>query len=153
MKEETVIGAIWHWVKSKFALLVVFFQLQWDVLRLRLAVYMANTLQKARNKRFYVLENSQGKLIWLCNDDIKEMQKPKRVRKIVDGKLRTFKLYMLNPNLTHLDVMKDCIYYTQESLNNKDGISVEERNKKQAKWLKYMEKIRMNRIFGKYKLR
>ena len=153
MKTKRIFGALWFWLKGKFALVVVFFQLRWDALRLRLAVYMADTLQKARNKRFYVLENNQGKLIWLCNDDIKEMKKPKRVRKVAGGRLRTFKLYMLDPNITHLDVMRDCLYYTQESLNNKDGISVEERNKKQAKWLKYMEEIRMNRIFGKYKLR
>lgn len=153
MKAKDFFEALWFWLKGKFALFVVFCQLRWDGMRLRLAIYMADTLQKARNKRFYVLENKQGKLIWLCNDDIKEMKKPKRVRKVVGGKLRTFKLYMLDPKTTHSDVMRDCLYYTQESLNNKNGITVEERNRKQAKWLKYMEEIRMNRIFGKYKLR
>lgn len=131
----------------------VFLGLKMDGLRLRFAIYMANALQKARNKRFYVIENAHGQLIWLCNDDIKEMKKPKKVRKLINGKLRTFKLWMLDPKTTHMDIMRDCLYYTQDSWNNKNGITVEERNKKQQKWITYMEKIRMDRIFGKYKLK
>ena len=144
---------VWHFLKEKCALVQVFFQLKMDGLRLQFAIYMANALQKARNKRFYVIENAQGKLIWLCNDDIKEMKKPKKVRKLIHGKLRTFKFYMLSPKVTHLDIMRDCLYFTADSLNNQNGITVEERNKKQKKWIAYMEKIRMDRIFGKYKLK
>lgn len=144
---------VWHFLKEKAALAQVFFQLKMDGLRLQFAIYMANALQKARNKRFYVIENAQGKLIWLCNDDIKEMKKPKKVRKLINGKLRTFKFWMLNPKTTHLDIMRDCLYFTADSLNNNNGITVEERNKKQKKWIAYMEKIRMDRIFGKYKLK
>lgn len=144
---------VWYFLKEKAALVQVFFQLKMDGLRLQFAIYMANALQKARNKRFYVIENAQGKLIWLCNDDIKEMKKPKKVRKLINGKLRTFKFYMLSPNVTHLDIMRDCLYFTADSLNNQNGITVEERNKKQKKWIAYMEKIRMDRIFGKYKLK
>jgi hypothetical protein len=144
---------VWHFLKEKAALAQVFFQLKMDGLRLQFAVYMANALQKARNKRFYVIENAQGKLIWLCNDDIKEMKKPKKVRKLINGKLRTFKFWMLNPKTTHLDIMRDCLYFTADSLNNNNGITVEERNKKQKKWIAYMEKVRMDRIFGKYKLK
>lgn len=144
---------VWRFLKEKFAMVVVFFQLQFDALRLKFAIYMADALQKARNKRFYVIENDKGKLIWLCNDDIKEMKKPKRVRKVIDGKLRTFKFWMLSPRTTHADIMRDCLYYTQESLNNKNGITVEERNKKSQKWLAYMEKVRLDRIFGKLKMK
>lgn len=144
---------VWHFLKEKAALAQVFFQLKMDGLRLQFAIYMANALQKARNKRFYVIENAQGKLIWLCNDDIKEMKKPKKVRKLINGKLRTFKFWMLNPKTTHLDIMRDCLYFTADSLNNNNGITVEERNKKQKKWIAYMEKARMDRIFGKYKLK
>jgi hypothetical protein len=144
---------VWHFLKEKAALAQVFFQLKMDGLRLQFAIYMANALQKARSKRFYVIENAQGKLIWLCNDDIKEMKKPKKVRKLINGKLRTFKFWMLNPKTTHLDIMRDCLYFTADSLNNNNGITVEERNKKQKKWIAYMEKVRMDRIFGKYKLK
>lgn len=144
---------VWRFLKERFAMVVVFLGLKMDGLRLRFAIYMANALQKARNKRFYVIENAQGRLIWLCNDDIKEMKKPKKVRKLINGKLRTFKLWMLDPKTTHMDIMRDCLYYTQDSWNNKNGITVEERNKKQQKWITYMEKIRMDRIFGKYKLK
>jgi hypothetical protein len=150
---NTIFSSIWWFLKGKFAMVVVFFQLQMDALRLRFAIYMANALQKARNKRFYVIENTQGKLIWLCNEDIKIMQKPKKVRKLVNGKLREFKFYMISPKATHLDIMRDCLYYTPESWNNSNGITVEERNQKTQKWLRYMEKVRMDRIFGKYKLK
>jgi hypothetical protein len=144
---------IWRFLKEKAALVTVFLQLKMDGLRLQFAIYMANALQKARNKRFYIIENAQGKLIWLCNDDIKEMKKPKKVRKLIDGKLQEFKVHMISPKATHLDIMRDCLYYTQESWNNKNGITVEERNKKTKKWLAYMEKVRMDRIFGKLKLK
>jgi hypothetical protein len=150
---KKIFSNIWRFLKEKFVITQVFFQLQMDGLRLRLAIYMANALQKARNKRFYVIENNQGKLIWLCNDDIKEMKKPKKVRKLINGKLQEFKFRMLSPKVTHLDIMRDCLYYTQESWNNKNGITVEERNKRTKKWLAYMEKIRMDRMFGKYKLK
>lgn len=144
---------VWRFLKEKWAVLVVFLQLQYDGLRLRLAIFMADALQRARNKRFYVIENHHGKLIWLCNDDIKEMKKPKKVRKLINGKLRYFKFYMLDPKITHSDIMRDCLYYTQASLNNSDGLNQAERLEKQAKWLKYMEKIRMDRMFGKYKIK
>lgn len=143
----------WYFLKEKWALFVVFVQLRIDAMRLRFAIHMADALQKARNKRFYVIENKQGKLIWLCNDDIKEMKKPKRVRRIINGKLRTFKFYMLSPKVTHADIMRDCLYYTQESLNNKDGLTVAERNKKTMKWLAYMERVRLDRIYGKFKIK
>ena len=81
------------------------------------------------------------------------MKKPKKVRKLINGKLRTFKFWMLNPKTTHQDIMRDCLYFTAESLNNKNGITVEERNKKAKKWIAYMEKVRMDRIFGKYRLK
>jgi hypothetical protein len=145
--------SVWRFLKEKIALTQVFFQLKMDGLRLQFAIYMANALQKARNKRFYIIENAQGKLIWLCNDDIKEMKKPKKVRKLINGKLREFKVHMISPKATHLDIMRDCLYYTQESWNNKNGITVEERNKKTKKWLAYMERVRMDRIFGKLKLK
>lgn len=144
---------VWLFLKEKWVMFQVFIQLQFDALRLRLAIFMANALQRARNKRFYVIENSKGKLIWLCNDDIKEMKKPKKVRKLINGKLRYFKFYMLSPKTTHADIMRDCLYYTQASLNNSDGLNRIERIERQAKWLKYMEKIRMDRLFGKYKLK
>ena len=150
---KKIFSNIWRFLKEKFALVQVFFGLQLDALRLRFAIYMANALQKARNKRFYVIENAQGKLIWLCNTDIKEMKKPKKMRKLINGKLREFKFWMIDPKTTHQDIMRDCLYYTHESWNNKNGITVEERNKKTKKWLAYMEKVRMDRIFGKYRLK
>ena len=138
-------------VRESWLLFRIWCGLKFDALRLDLAIFMANALQRARNKRFYVIENAGGKLIWICNDDIKAMKKPRRVRKLIKGKLRTFKISMLPKNVTHLDIARDCLYYTPLSRNNSNGITVEERNQKRAGWLKYMERIRMNRLFGQLK--
>lgn len=127
----------------------VYLQLKMDSVRLSLAIFMANALQKAKNKRFYVIPNAKNQLIWVCNDDIKQMKKPRTVRKLVNGKLRTFKVRMIDKNATHLDIMRECLYYTPLNRNNANGITVDERNQKKAKWLQYMEKIRMDRMFGK----
>lgn len=147
-KQEFIYESRVLWLKAK-----VFFQVKMDGLRLTFAIYMADSLQKARNKRFYVLPNAQNKLIWLCNDDIKIMKRPKKVRKLINGKLREFKVYLIPPKTTHLDVMRDCLYFTPESRNNSNGITVEERNKRTANWLRYMEEYRMRRMFGSLKFK
>lgn len=133
---------------KRWLLLRVFFQLQLDGLRLSLAIFMCNALQKARNKRFYVIENAQGKLIWLCNDDIAQMQRPRRVRRLINGKLQTFTVRMLPKHTSHLDIMKQALYYTPSALNNSDGLTAAERLAKRKKWLVYMERIRIERMFG-----
>lgn len=138
-------------LKEWWIMFRVFCGLKIDALRLDFAVFMANALQRAHNKRFYVIENAHHKLIWVCNEDIKMMKRPRRVRKIIDGKLRTFKVTMLPKNITHLDIMQNCFYYTPISRNNPNGITIEERNQKQKNWIRYMETIRMNRMFGKLK--
>ena len=140
-------------LKEMWVYVVVYLQKQREKMRLSFAIHMAKQLQKAKNKRFYVLPNAQGKLIWLCNSDIKQMRKPRKVRKFIQGRWRTFKFWMLPPKTTHLDVMRDCLYYTPESWNNSNGITVEERNQRSKKWLDYIEKKRMDRMFGKLKLK
>lgn len=153
MKHSEKFATLRRSLMEKWAVVVVFFQLKWDGLRLSLAISMANALQKSKNKRFYVIQNAQGKLIWLCNDDIKALKRPKKVRKLVDGKLHTLKVSMISKDTSHLDIMQECLYYTPDSWNNKDGLNAAERMQKRAKWLKYMENIRMNRIFGQYKIK
>ena len=137
--------------REKWLLVKVFFQLKMDGIRLSLAIFMCNALQKARNKRFYVIKNAQDKLIWVCNDDIDQMKRPRRVRKLINGELREIKVTMLPKKISHLDIMKLCLYYTPSSWNNTDGLTPAERLKKRQGWLKYMERIRMERLFGKLK--
>lgn len=138
-------------VYEKWLIVQVFFQLKMDGIRLSLAIFMCNALQRARNKRFYVIKNAQNKLIWVCNDDIDQMKRPRRVRKLINGELREIKVSMLPKNISHLDIMKLCLYYTPSSWNNSDGLSPAERLKKRKGWIKYMEGIRMQRLFGKLK--
>ena len=151
MKEK--LEALTRALKEIWVYVVVYLHVQKEKLRLAFAIHMAKQLQKAKNKRFYVVPNAQDKLIWLCNDDIKEMRKPRRVRKLIHGRLVTFKVRLLPKNTTHLDVMRDCVYYTPESWNNSNGITVEERNKRSAKWIEYLERKRFDRMFGKLKMK
>ena len=133
---------------EKALMVKLFFVLKIDALRLDAAIFMANALQRAKNKRFYVIENAQGKLIWLCNDDIKQMSRPRTIRRLINGKLRYFKVRMLPKGISHLDIMKQCLYYTPIDRNNSNGITVEERNKRKEKWLEYIERKRFDRMFG-----
>ena len=136
-------------VYEQWILFRVFIKLKLDGLRLTFAIFMCDALQRANNKRFYVIRNAQDKLIWVCNDDIDAMKRPRRVRKIINGKLRTFKISMLPKHTSHLDIMRECIYYTPSSRNNTDGLSPAERLERRKSWIKYMERIRLNRIHGK----
>lgn len=140
-------------LREKWIIFRVFCQLKSDALRLDLAIFMANALQRAQNKRFYVIRNAHNKLIWVCNDDIRQMKKPRRVRRLINGQLRTFKVRLLGKNVTHMDIMRECLYYTPIDRNNSNGISVEERNAKRAGWLEYMERIRMDRMYGKLRVK
>jgi hypothetical protein len=140
-------------LREKWILFRVFCQLKSDALRLDLAIFMANALQRAQNKRFYVIRNAHNKLIWVCNDDIRQMKQPRRVRRLINGQLRTFKVRLLGKNVTHMDIMRECLYYTPIDRNNSNGISVEERNAKRAGWLEYMERIRMDRMYGKLRVK
>lgn len=140
-------------LREKWIIFRVFCQLKSDALRLDLAIFMANALQRAQNKRFYVIRNVHNKLIWVCNDDIRQMKKPRRVRRLINGQLRTFKVRLLGKNVTHMDIMRECLYYTPIDRNNSNGISVEERNAKRAGWLEYMERIRMDRMYGKLRVK
>lgn len=129
----------------------LFCKLRMDALRLDIAIFMCNAFQRAYNKRYYVICNPKDQLIWVCNDDIKQMKKPRRVRKLVNGKLVTFKVSLLNKRTSHMDIMRECLYYTPTSRNNTDGLSPAERLERRAKWIKYMENIRFNRMAGKLK--
>lgn len=140
---------LWLKVVEKCMAIRLFCRLQMDGVRLDFAIFMCNALQRAYNKRFYVIRNAQNKLIWVNNDDIKSMKKPRRVRKLINGKLTTFKVSMLPKNISHMDIMKSCLYYTPSSRNNSDGLSPKERMERRGKWLDYMERIRINRITGK----
>jgi hypothetical protein len=56
----------------------------------------------------------------------------------------------MNPYATHLDIMRECYYYTSLKLNEEGSkISKVERLKRKEKWLTYMEKQRMEANYGK----
>lgn len=147
--------------REMWLLLLVYIQQKWDGLRLTFAIYMADALQKARNKQFYVLDNGHGKLIWLCNDDIAILKRPRIAQKLVpievNGKMRhklvKYKVRLIPKNTSHSDIMRDCYYYTAPNRQNSNGITVEERNQKRKAWIEYMEHYRINRMLGRRKIR
>lgn len=114
-----------------------------DGLRLKWAIYMAHTKQKAYNKRFFVLPNEKHQLQVYCNSDIKRLKRGVNVRFRKNGKTHTKKIHLMNPNATHLDVMRECFYYTPLHLNDKHhAITEEEKNEKKKNWLQYAFNIR-----------
>ena len=60
---------------------------------------------------------------------------------------------MLPKNLSHMDVMRECLYYTPSSRNNSDGLSPAERLERRQKWIKYMENVRVTRMTAQLKAR
>lgn len=135
-----------NWILTR-----LFFKLKIDAVRLTFAIFMCDALQRAKNKRFYVIPNAQDKLIWVCNDDIKLMKQPRKVNRLIDGKLRTFTVRLLPKHASHIDIMRQAVYYTPTSRNNSDGLTPQQRQQKKSAWLKYMEKVRLDRLTGKLK--
>lgn len=130
--------------------LLDFFKLKLEGVKLKFAIAMADAKQRAYNKRYYVIPDYNNKLRVLNNDEIKMLQKPQKLRKLVNGKVRTFKYYMINPNACHLDFMRECIYYTSAKLNDmKSTMPKEERMKRGDKWITYMESVYNKRAIAR----
>jgi len=117
-------------------------------LRLRYASYLAMEKHKATGKQYFVLPYSNGKLKVLSTDEIGAMKKGIRVKaRTKDGKQTTKKVYMMSPKVTHLDVMRECFYYTPFSLGDKRYVITEvEKSKKAREWIEYANYIRTKRI-------
>lgn len=139
-------------LKTIWYTFVHYCQLKYDALRLWIAIKFADAKQKAYNKRYFVIPDYNDKLQVLNKDEIKILQKPRKIRRLINGKVKTFKVYGMNPNATHLDIMRECYYYTSLKLNEEGSkIPFAERMKRKDKWLKYMEDKRYERIKAKAK--
>lgn len=92
--------------------------------RLWLAIKVADAKQAAYNKRFYVIDDWKHRLVTISKEDL--------------NKLKRMKVY--DKKITHLDLMRECFYYTPLSRNNNGKISEKEKAKKQEIWLKYAQK-------------
>jgi hypothetical protein len=124
--------------------------LRYDAFRLWVAIKFADAKQRAYNKRYYVIPDYDNKLQVLNNDEIKILQTPRKIKRLIRGKVKTFKTYAMNPHATHLDIMRECYYYTSLKLNEIGSrIPKAERLKRKEKWLTYMEKQRMEANYGK----
>lgn len=107
----------------------------YDELRLHCAIKLADAKQRAYNKRYFVMPDYLNKLTVLNNDDIKWLKRARLMKK----------------NVSHLEIMRDCFYYTPLSRNDEGSrMTVEERLKRKAKWLSYMENVRTELARRKY---
>lgn len=99
----------------------------YDAVRLYFAIKLADAKQRAYNKRYFVMPDYLNKLTVLNNDDIKWLKRAHLMRKKV----------------SHLEIMRDCFYYTPLSRNEAGSrMSAEERLARKDKWLSYMERVR-----------
>lgn len=131
------------------------------IVELRIAIHAANMKQQAFNKRYYVLPVGDSlKLKVFCADDIDMLKKPifekyfvkghyveavrngVKKRKYVKGGLKIVKVHQINPKVTHLNIMKECFYYTSAHLNELNDLTPAERKQKQIEWLRYAKKNR-----------
>jgi hypothetical protein len=137
-------------IKTIWYTFVHYCQLRYDAFRLWVAIKFADAKQRAYNKRYYVIPDYNNKLQVLNNDEIKILQTPRNIKRLIRGKVKTFKTYAMNPHATHLDIMRECYYYTSLKLNEIGSrIPKAERLKRKEKWLTYMEKQRMEANYGK----
>ena len=107
-----------------------YFGALYDELRLKWAIKLAEAKKRAYCKRYYVIRDYKERLTVVCNSDIKRLKK----------------MHLMNARATHLDVMRECLYYT--NVNDNDAISVlppKERAKRKAKWLESLEEYRRSK--------
>jgi len=125
---------------------------------------MADSKQRAHNKRYFVLPDWNHNLQVFCKEELTRLQTPVRRRyfehghwvdkkdgtkRWVKGGLKVEKIYQMSPKADHLTVMKECFYFTPTKLNNEGAISQEEKSKKRVEWLRYMEQVRYKRAQAK----
>lgn len=107
-----------------------YFTAIYDEIRLNLAIKLADAKQRAYNKRYFVISDYRNKLTVLNNKDIEWLKKAR----------------LMNKNVTHIEIMRDCFYYTPLNKNEEGNkLSKAERLNRKAKWLDYMEKYRSNK--------
>lgn len=109
-----------------FKSLKLWIRLKKSSIQLSIAIRVAKQKQKAFNKRFYVMPDYNGKLIALSKDDVNNL---KRIK-------------VMDKRVSHLDLMRECFYYTPLALNGFGKISEEDRLEKKKAWLKYYNQIK-----------
>jgi len=115
------------WFESVVFSLKEYFAALYDEIRLRFAIRLAEAKKRAHIKRYYVIEDYYHRLNVVNNNDIKNLKR----------------MGLMNKKATHLDVMRECLYYT--NVNDNDKLSVlspEEKAKRIAAWLKGLEEFR-----------
>lgn len=104
-----------------------YFATIYDEVRLKFSIRLAEAKKRAYIKRYYVIEDYYHRLCVVNNSDIKRLKK----------------MNLMNPKATHLDIMRECLYYT--NVNDNDKLSVlspEEKAKRVSRWLKSLEEFR-----------
>lgn len=114
-----------------------------DSLELKAAIWTADLKQRAYNRRYFVLPDHNHKLLVFDKNDIARLKKPIKKAVYVNGKKLVKKLYIMNPKATHMDIMRECFYYTPVKLNDAASkLSSEEKEKRAKEWNKYKKAVR-----------
>ena len=119
-----------EWCELLWFDMSAYFTAIYDEIRLNLAIKLADAKQRAYNKRYFVISDYRNKLTVLNNNDIEWLKKARLMKK----------------NVTHIEIMRDCFYYTPLNKNEEGNkLSKAERLNRKAKWLDYMEKYRSSK--------
>lgn len=119
-----------------------------DIMKLRYAIYLADSKQRAYGKQYFVLPDGNGRLRVLNKDDIKALKKGFVVRRKDSNKC--VRVRQMDKRVTHLDIMRECFYFTPYYLgDHASTITATERAKKQREWLEWIKMFRVRQAVRK----
>ncbi len=95
-------------------------------LRFKVACVKADLLHTQKGFRYYVIPHpsKQGRLLAISKSDIRLWKKMK----------------MLNKNIDHLWIMKNCLYFTDADGKDAGKMKKERYEEKQQRWIDHLEK-------------
>ena len=125
-------------------------RVKYDAIRLRYAIYLADSKQRAYNKQYFVLPDGDGKLRVLCKADIKALKRGVVVK--AKGSDKGVRVRLMSKRVTHMDVMRECFYYTPYNLNSaqEDEWRRESASKSRA-WLEWIKQYRIRKAMRQIK--
>ena len=96
-------------------------------LRFKAACYKADLLHTQKGFRYYVIPHpsDKRKLLTICKPDIRLWKK----------------MRMLNKNIDHLWIMKNCLYFTDADGKDVGKMAKENVKEKHQRWMEHIEKL------------
>lgn len=113
-----------------------------SALRLRVAIFLAESKFLAKNERHYVVPSPhKGKLDVWSTSEFKLLRKPRRnAYRDKNGNIVKRKTSYFNKNYKHHELMNDCLYFTASRIKEKDAITKKEAIARKKLWVNHLEK-------------